>query len=218
MYWLLITVYCSLAVHAFNYQLFFDEATYNPCQKDSNSYFYPHPTDNHQYYQCDESGNAYLRSCGALVWDALRTACNWPDIVDVSSTASSTSRTLATTASSTTTASISVSSLCSPINPCGEHGKCIESPPTVSISRRRFACICAENWVGRLCDKQTDELTTPPLSLDQIKNETQSRNTFSLPVYTKEDSNYIFYGLKGDNKIEASVRLRKRNINKIQRN
>lgn len=57
---------------------FFDETTYNPCKTKLGLYFYPHPTDVHQYYQCDENGIAYIRSCGDLVWDELRIACNWP--------------------------------------------------------------------------------------------------------------------------------------------
>jgi hypothetical protein len=60
---------------------FFDETAFNPCQTKSNKFFYPDPTDNHKYYQCDESGNAYSRSCGDLVWDELRVTCNWPSAV-----------------------------------------------------------------------------------------------------------------------------------------
>ena len=52
-------------------------------------------------------------------------------------------------------------------------------------------------------------VTTPALSLDQVKNESDSEQTFSLPVYTKEDSKYIFYGLKGD-KISNFVPVQKR--------
>ncbi len=58
--------------------VFFDEATYNPCGSIAGLFFYSHPTDIHKYYQCDESRNAHLRSCGELVWDELRITCNWP--------------------------------------------------------------------------------------------------------------------------------------------
>jgi hypothetical protein len=68
--------------HFFYLSVFFeDDASYNPCQDGSNIYFYADPTDSSKYYQCDESGNAYLRSCGNLVWDELRVACNWPAAV-----------------------------------------------------------------------------------------------------------------------------------------
>jgi hypothetical protein len=60
---------------------FFDETTYNPCKTKLGLYFYPDPANVHSYYQCDEAGNAYLRSCGDLVWDGLRIACNWPTAV-----------------------------------------------------------------------------------------------------------------------------------------
>lgn len=46
-------------------------------------------------------------------------------------------------------------SLCGPISPCGEHGTCIES--TSATSTRRFACVCSENWFGRLCDRNIEE-------------------------------------------------------------
>lgn len=71
--------------------MFFDDdedASYNPCQVNSGIYFYPHRTDHHKYYQCDEFGNVYLRSCGDLVWDDLRVACNWPSAVIYQSTES----------------------------------------------------------------------------------------------------------------------------------
>jgi hypothetical protein len=58
-----------------------DESTYNPCKTIANVYFYAHPTDPHQYYQCDEAGNVYSRTCGNLVWDTLITACNWESAV-----------------------------------------------------------------------------------------------------------------------------------------
>jgi hypothetical protein len=62
--------------------VFFDDGVaYNPCQHNSNVFFYPHPSEANEYYQCDESGNAYLRSCGDLVWDPLLVACNWPSAV-----------------------------------------------------------------------------------------------------------------------------------------
>lgn len=56
----------------------FDEANYNPCGTKVGLYFYAHPVDPSKYYQCDETGNAYIRSCGDLVWDELHVACNWP--------------------------------------------------------------------------------------------------------------------------------------------
>lgn len=73
-----------------------------------------------------------------------------------SSTTSPSSATTVITESSSTTDSPSLS-LCKPVNPCGAHGQCIESPMTSPSSTRRFACICSENWFGRLCDKQIDD-------------------------------------------------------------
>lgn len=49
-----------------------------------------------------------------------------------------------------------VGSLCQS-NPCGEHGRCIESSLTIPVESRRFACICDEDYIGRLCDKRIDE-------------------------------------------------------------
>ena len=63
---------------------------------------------------------------------------------------------ITTRRSSTTEIPVS-SFLCAPINPCGVHGRCLEAPMNVPISSRRFACICEEDWFGRLCDKQLDE-------------------------------------------------------------
>jgi hypothetical protein len=63
------------------YIVLFDDATYNPCGTNPGVYFYPDPVDNHNYYQCDESGNAYLLSCGkSLVWDEIGVACSWPPV------------------------------------------------------------------------------------------------------------------------------------------
>ncbi|CAF0736211.1 unnamed protein product [Adineta ricciae] len=208
MYCIIAIVYFVLSANAYKYQILLnDEEAYNPCKPDSGVFYYPHRTDIHQYYQCDEAGNAYLRSCGALVWDDLRVACNWPDAVVPQASSSTALPSTTTTAESTTTTKSSTTAksaitTCGEVNPCGEHGQCV-------ALRRRFACICDDNWFGRLCDKQIDELTTPALSLDQVKNQSDSEQTFSLPVYTKEDSKYIFYGLKGD-KISNFVPVQKR--------
>lgn len=48
-------------------------------------------------------------------------------------------------------------SLCNPVNPCGEHGVCVESIGTIPKSTQRFACICSENWFGRLCERQISD-------------------------------------------------------------
>lgn len=56
--------------------LFFDSTEYNPCGTTAGLFFYPHPTDSHQFYHCDQYGVAYIQSCGALVWDELRLTCN----------------------------------------------------------------------------------------------------------------------------------------------
>jgi len=48
-------------------------------------------------------------------------------------------------------------SLCNPVNPCGEHGVCVESIGTIPKSTQRFACICSDGWFGRLCDRQISE-------------------------------------------------------------
>jgi len=193
---------------------FFDDKTYNPCRTKSGLFFYPHPTDYHQYFQCDETGNAYLRSCGELVWDDLRIACNWPSsaapLNRVHPIETATSSTTTTTESSSSTAA-PPSTLCMPVNPCGEHGTCLESPKKVPSSARRFACICSENWFGRMCDKNIDELTTPPtMVLDHNQNISETIDTISLPVKTKKDSKYIFYGLKGSNTVPEIDRTQKR--------
>jgi len=182
--------------------LFFDEATYNPCQTKSNQYFYSDPEDTHQYYQCDETGIAYLRSCGELVWDDLRVTCNWKSAVapppsKINPTETTPSWPTTTTESSWTT-DASPSSLCTPLNPCGEHGRCLESPITVPQSARRFACICSENWFGRVCDKHIDELTTPAMVLDQNKDTPETMDAFSIPIETENNTKFIFYGLGGN--------------------
>jgi len=197
--YILLTIACLLSivqVNGLRKAFFFDGVTYNPCGTKAGLFFYPHQTDYHTYYQCDENGIAYLRSCGFLVWDELRVACNWPSraappspidsTTETTSSLPTTTSSLPTTTSSwptttsswssTTTESSSTtdapsSSLCTPINPCGERGKCVESPETVPHSARRFACICSEDWFGRLCDKPIDELTTPPtMMIDQNNN------------------------------------------------
>jgi hypothetical protein len=137
-----------------------------------------------------------------------------------------------TTAQTESTTNATEVSLCKPINPCGEHGQCLESPETVPKSRQRFACICSENWFGRLCDQQTDEckivflihniylylpfnsliVTTPALNFDQGGNVSQTIHTFSLPVLTEKDSKYIFYGLKETNRIGVYTELQHRTM------
>jgi len=108
--------------------------------------------------------------------------------------------------------SSSSSSLCKPVNPCGTHGECIESPATSSNKRRRFACICEEDCFGRLCDKQSSGFSTPSprTHLDQLIYKKPETATFSLPVLTDKDSKYIFYGLNGNNKVEPMSHLNKR--------
>ena len=78
MYIFTAIVYLLSIGHIYGGAFVFDESTYNTCKTKLGLYFYPHPTDVHYYYQCDEAGNAYIRSCGDLVWDALQIACNWP--------------------------------------------------------------------------------------------------------------------------------------------
>lgn len=56
---------------------FSDNLPFNPCGTLLDVYFYAHPVDPHLYYQCDESGTAYERSCDNLVWDDVAKACNW---------------------------------------------------------------------------------------------------------------------------------------------
>ncbi|CAF1581925.1 unnamed protein product [Adineta steineri] len=128
-----------------------------------------------------------------------------------SSSASSSSASSSSVSSSSP--SSSSSSLCKPVNPCGDHGECIESPSN-SNKRRRFACICEENWFGRLCDKQSSGFSTPGprTHLDQIINNTLTTDTFSLPISNEKDSKYIFYGLNGNNKVEPMSHLNKRMI------
>ncbi len=78
----LIKISKNKSYYSFSLAVFyFDETVYNPCGSQSGLYFYPHPTDPSKYYQCNEAGTAYIQSCGDLVWDSLRTACNWPSAV-----------------------------------------------------------------------------------------------------------------------------------------
>jgi len=156
-------------------------------------------------------------------------ACNWPSAVAppsrrIDPTETTTSWPTTTPSwptatspwSTTTTESIlstvaASSSLCTSINPCGEHGKCVESPKTVPSSARRFACVCSDNWFGRLCDKNIDELTTPQtMVLDQNKNIPETIDTIALPVKTEKDSKYIFYGLTGSNTVLQPDQTQKR--------
>ncbi|CAF1351104.1 unnamed protein product [Adineta steineri] len=132
-----------------------------------------------------------------------------------SSSASSSSASSSSVSSSSS--SSSSSSLCKPVNPCGDHGECIESPSTSSSKRRRFACICEEDWFGRLCDKQSSGFSTPGprTHLDQIINNTLTTDTFSLPISNEKDSKYIFYGLNGNNKVEPMSHLNKRMIEPV---
>jgi hypothetical protein len=229
MSFLFTIIYLVLVAHANASQdLFNDDAAYNPCQTDSGVFFYPNPSDSHQYYQCDESGNAYLRSCGNLVWDAILVSCNWPSAVvprsPIINTPSSTSPPIFTTTAASSlptnpwqssTVDSSSFSLCKPINPCGEHGQCLESRRTVPRSSQLFACICSDGWFGKICDKLIDDLTTPPtFKFDQnTRDVSRTNNTFSLPVLTDKDAKYIFYGLKDGDKTQELSRLRKRTIN-----
>jgi len=241
MYFLLIIACLLSTVHVNGYSIFFsDDTTYNPCRTGSGIFFYPHQSDINKYYQCDEYGNAYLRSCGDLVWDELSITCNWPSAVVASpakvnpivttttgyipwippswptttpSWPSTTPSWPSTTTQSSSTSAAPSSLLCTPINPCGEHGQCLESPITVPSSARRFACICSENWFGRLCDKNIDELTTPPTIIsDQNQNISQIMNSFALPVKTVQDPKYIFYGLKASNQFGDLNQPQKRRI------
>jgi len=210
--------------------MFFDDAAeYNPCDTKSNVFFYPHQSDIDKYYQCDESGNAYLRSCGNLVWDPFLVACNWPSAVksappqaiETSSSSSWISTTTTTTVLPPTTTqwfSSTVSppsfSLCKPINPCGTHGQCVESPATVPISSRRFACICSEDWLGKICDKRTDELTTPSSPQFDQNEEIASPtdDPFWVPVETQKYRKMTYYGSNDDIKAEQLHLLQARTI------
>lgn len=56
-----------------------------------------------------------------------------------------------------TTTSTSLLSPCEPINPCGQHGECIESRKKSLDAPRGYACICSENWYGKFCDKSINK-------------------------------------------------------------
>lgn len=63
-----------------------------------------------------------------------------------------------------------VASLCQP-NPCGEHGRCMESSLTIPLEARRFACVCDEDYIGRLCNKRIDEGKSFILRINSILND-----------------------------------------------
>ncbi|CAF3878705.1 unnamed protein product, partial [Rotaria sordida] len=203
MYLLITITYLLLTISINGLPMFYgDDAQYNPCNLNSHIFFYPHRTDIHKYYQCDEFGNAYLRFCGYLVWDRVHMTCSWRfGVIRAPSQFApilKTSRSFFITQSSSTIAV--PSSLCKPNNPCGTHGKCLEPRRTALHSYRRFACVCSDNWFGPLCDKHIDDLTTPTtVKIAQIQNFPPTEKTTVAPILTTKDSKKISYDFKESN-------------------
>jgi len=138
---------------------FDDDGSYNPCNSQPGKFYFPSPTDRHQYYQCDASGTAFARTCpGNLVWDDSITTCNWPSAVPLPPVTNSppvTSPWVPDTTPSSVTSS-PVFSYCNP-SPCGAHGQCL-----LTSSAANFVCICSGNWYGKLCDKYMGSVVTKP--------------------------------------------------------
>ncbi|CAF4509577.1 unnamed protein product, partial [Rotaria sp. Silwood2] len=212
--YLLISITCLLSTVFINGLPLFsnDDARYNPCELNSYAFFYPHGTDIHKYYQCDEFGNAYLRSCGDLIWDRIHMTCSWPfAVIRFPSRFMSTwetSRLPSTIQRSSTIPTLS--SLCKPINPCGAHGKCIESYKLALNSYRSFTCVCSDNWFGLLCDKKIDGFTTlTTVKTTQIHKFSSTKNNIFSPLWITKDPKSISYHLQQSSIIKELDRPQK---------